>query len=205
MAKRVNREEQILEFINEQVQKNGYPPTVREICSAIGLNSPSSVHTYLKRLEEDGRLVKDGAKNRALRLAGTEAERMAEPITEFLSVPVIGNVAAGAPLLAEENVTDTFPLPMRFAHNKNVFMLKVKGDSMINAGILHGDYVIVTQQDTARNGEIVVALLDDSATVKTFYKEADYIRLQPENDALSPILVRDVKILGIVSGVFRIY
>ncbi|MBE7034935.1 MAG: transcriptional repressor LexA [Ruminococcaceae bacterium] len=205
MAKRINRENEILEFINEQVRDKGYPPSIREICSAIGLKSPSTVHNYLKNLESKGLLVKDGSKNRSIRLTGTETERMAEPIAEYLSVPVIGSVAAGAPILAEENVTDTFPLPMVFAHNKNVFMLKVKGDSMINAGILHGDYVIVTQQNTARDGDIVVALLDDSATVKTFYKEKDHIRLQPENDALSPILVRDVKILGVVSGVFRVY
>ncbi|MBE7036341.1 MAG: transcriptional repressor LexA [Ruminococcaceae bacterium] len=205
MAKRVNREQEILDFINEQVHEKGYPPSIREICAAVGLNSPSTVHTYLKKLEEKGQLVKDGSKTRAIRLTETEAERMAEPISEYLSVPVVGSVAAGTPILAEENVTDTFPLPMIFAKNKNVFMLKVKGDSMINAGIFHGDYVIVTQQETARNGDIVVALLDDSATVKTFYQEKDYIRLQPENDALSPILVREVRILGKVSGVFRIY
>ncbi len=205
MTKRVNREQEILDFINEQVRKKGYPPSIREICTAVGLNSPSTVHTYLKKLESKGLLVKDGSKTRAIRLVETEAERMAEPIAEYLSVPVIGSVAAGVPILAEENVMDTFPLPMVFAHNKNVFMLKVKGDSMIDAGILSGDYVIVTQQDTAQNGDIVVALLDDSATVKTFYREKDYIRLQPENDALSPILVREVRILGKVSGVFRIY
>lgn len=205
MAKRVNREQEILDFINEQVHEKGYPPSIREICAAVGLNSPSTVHTYLKKLEEKGQLVKDGSKTRAIRLTETEAERMAEPISEYLSVPVVGNVAAGTPILAAENVMETFPLPMVFAKNKNVFMLKVKGDSMINAGIFNGDYVIVTQQETARNGDIVVALLDDSATVKTFYQEKDYIRLQPENDALSPILVREVRILGKVSGVFRIY
>lgn len=205
MTKRVNREQEILDFINEQIRKKGYPPSIREICAAVGLNSPSTVHTYLKKLESKGLLVKDGSKTRAIRLVESEAERRAEPIAEHLSVPVIGTVAAGVPILAEENVTDTFPLPMVFAHNKNVFMLKVKGDSMIDAGILSGDYVIVTQQETAQNGDIVVALLDDSATVKTFYREKDYIRLQPENDALSPILVREVRILGKVSGVFRIY
>lgn len=205
MAKRVNREQEILDFINEQITKKGYPPSIREICAAVGLNSPSTVHTYLKKLETKGLLVKDGSKTRAIRLVETEAEKMAEPIAEYLSVPVVGDVAAGTPILAEQNVTDTFPLPMVFAKNKDVFMLKVRGDSMINAGIYSGDYVIVTQQDTARNGEIVVALLDDSATVKTFYQENGYVRLQPENDALSPILVRDVKIVGKVSGVLRIY
>ncbi len=205
MTKRVNREQEILDFINEQIQQKGYPPSIREICAAVGLNSPSTVHTYIKKLEAKGLLQKDGSKTRALRPVTTEAERMAEPISEYLSVPVVGTVAAGSPILAEENVTATFPLPMVFAKNKNVFMLKVRGDSMINAGILDGDYVIVTQQETARDGEIVVALLDDSATVKTFYREKDYIRLQPENDALSPILVRDVRIVGTVSGVFRMY
>jgi len=205
MTKRVNREQEILDFINEQIQEKGYPPSIREICAAVGLNSPSTVHTYIKKLEAKGLLQKDGSKTRALRPVMTEAERMAEPISEYLSVPVVGTVAAGSPILAEENVTATFPLPMVFAKNKNVFMLKVRGDSMINAGILDGDYVIVTQQETARDGEIVVALLDDSATVKTFYREKDYIRLQPENDALSPILVRDVRIVGTVSGVFRMY
>jgi len=205
MAKRINREQEILNFINEQIQDKGYPPSIREIGAAVGLNSPSTVHTYLKKLETKGLLQKDGSKTRALRPIATEAECMAEPIAEYLSVPVVGTVAAGTPILAEENVTATFPLPMVFAKNKNVFMLKVRGDSMINAGILDGDYVIVTQQETARDGEIVVALLDDSATVKTFYREKDYIRLQPENDALSPILVRDVRIVGTVSGVFRMY
>lgn len=205
---RANREQEILDFINRQVHEVGYPPSIREICAAVGLNSPSTVHTYLKKLEDKGLLVKDGSKTRAIRLV----ESMSEPepipeqsIAEYLSVPVLGTVAAGTPILAEENVMDTFPLPMVFAHNKDVFMLKVKGDSMIEAGILSGDYVIVMQQNTADNGDIVVALLDDSATVKTFYREDGYIRLQPENEALSPILVRDVRILGKVAGVMRIY
>ncbi len=205
MAKRVNREQEILDFINNQVQKKGYPPSIREICAAVGLNSPSTVHTYLKKLEAKGLLVKDGSKTRAIRLTETEAERIAEPVAEYLSVPVVGEVAAGTPILAEQNVMDTFPLPMIFAKNKDIFMLKVRGDSMINAGIFSGDYVVVQQQDTARNGDIVVALLDDSATVKTFYQENGYIRLQPENDALSPILVREVRIVGKVTGVLRIY
>ncbi len=205
MAKKQNREEMILEYINEYLASNGYPPSVREICNGVGLSSPSSVHAYLKRLEEKGLLIKDGSKTRALKVVETKAEQMCEPIAEYLSVPVVGQVAAGTPILADENVIDTYPLPMVFAKNKNVFMLKVRGESMINAGILDGDYVVVTQQDTARNGDIVVALLDDSATVKTFYKEDGFVRLQPENDALEPIIVKDLKILGIVSGVFRIY
>ena len=203
---RVNREQQILDFINRQVHEVGYPPSIREICAAVGLNSPSTVHTYLKKLEDKGLLVKDGSKTRAIRLVETQPEPVPETsVAEYLSVPVLGTVAAGTPILAEENVMDTFPLPMVFAHNKDVFMLKVKGDSMIDAGILSGDYVIVMQQNTADNGDIVVALLDDSATVKTFYREDGYIRLQPENDSLSPILVRDVRILGKVAVVMRIY
>lgn len=205
MAKNQNREEMILEYINEYLASNGYPPSVREICNGVGLSSPSSVHAYLKKLEEKGLLIKDGSKTRALKVVETKTEQMCEPIAEYLSVPVVGQVAAGTPILAEENVIDTYPLPMVFAKNKNVFMLKVRGESMINAGILDGDYVVVTQQDTARNGDIVVALLDDSATVKTFYKEDGFVRLQPENDALEPIIVKDLKILGVVSGVFRIY
>ncbi len=205
MTKKQNREQQILDFINEYSVSNGYPPSVREICSGVGLSSPSSVHDYLKRLEEKGLLIKGESKTRALKLVETQTEQMCEPIAEYLSVPVIGQVAAGSPIFAEENVVDTYPLPMVFAKNKNVFMLRVRGESMINAGILDGDYVVVTQQETASNGDIVVALLDDSATVKTFYKEDGYIRLQPENDSMEPILVKNVKIVGKVSGVFRIY
>ena len=205
MAKKQNREEQILNFINEYSVSNGYPPSVREICAGVGLSSPSSVHDYIKRLEEKGLLIKGESKTRALKLVETQTEQMCEPIAEYLSVPVIGQVAAGSPILAEENVIDTYPLPMVFAKNKNVFMLRVRGESMINAGILDGDYVVVTQQETALNGDIVVALLDDSATVKTFYKENGYIRLQPENDTMEPIIVKDLKIVGKVSGVFRIY
>ncbi|MBE7028176.1 MAG: transcriptional repressor LexA [Ruminococcaceae bacterium] len=205
MSKKQNREQQILDFINEFSISNGYPPSVREICAGVGLSSPSSVHDYLKRLEEKGLLIKGESKTRALRLVETKAEQMCEPIAEYLSVPVIGQVAAGSPILAEENIIDTYPLPMVFAKNKNVFMLRVRGESMINAGILDGDYVVVTQQETALNGDIVVALLGDSATVKTFYKENGYIRLQPENDTMEPIIVKDLKIIGKVSGVFRIY
>lgn len=205
MAKRQNREQMILDFINEYLTSNGYPPSVREICAGVGLSSPSSVHDYIKRLEEKGLLIKGESKTRALKVVETQTEQMCEPVAEYLSVPVIGQVAAGSPILAEENVIDTYPLPMVFAKNKNVFMLKVRGESMINVGILDGDYVVVTQQDTANNGDIVVALLDDSATVKTFYRENGYVRLQPENDTMEPIIVKNLKIIGKVSGVFRIY
>ncbi len=198
MAKK-NKEQLVYEYICNQIAWVGYPPSVREICSAVGLSSPSTVHGYIRRLEEKGLIVKDGAKKRAIRLPDAfETE-------EIISVPLVGTVAAGMPILATENITDTFPLPARFSAGNELFMLKVKGDSMINAGILDGDYVIVKKQETAQNGQMVVALLDDSATVKTFYREKDCIRLQPENDALSPILTKEVVILGVVTGVFRKY
>lgn len=203
MAKRENREEKIMEFISRQIREKGYPPSVREIATAVGLSSPSTVHAYLKKLESKGLLVKDDQKTRALKVVQQpDAHAKAE---EYLSVPVVGQVAAGQPILAEENITDTFPLPMRFARNKNIFMLKVRGDSMINKGILNGDYVIVEQRDTAADGEIIVALLDNAATVKTFYREREFIRLQPENDALEPIYVKDLRVLGKVVGVLRMY
>ena len=207
MPRRANREEEILKFIHEQIAKAGYPPSIREICAAVGLNSPSTVHTYIKKLEAKGLLEKDGSKTRAIRVVDSvENTKIWEEMpSEVLNVPVIGSVAAGMPILAQENVTDTFPMPMVFAKNKNVYMLKVKGESMINAGIMDGDYVIVTQEETAKNGDMVVALVDDSATVKTFYRENGHFRLQPENDDMEPIIVDELQILGKVSGVFRIY
>lgn len=207
MPRKGNREEEILNFIHEQIAKAGYPPSIREICAAVGLNSPSTVHTYIKKLESKGLLEKDGSKTRAIRVVDSSENTQVweEMPSEVLNVPVIGNVAAGMPILAEENVLDTFPMPMVFAKNKNVYMLKVKGESMINAGIMDGDYVIVTQEETARNGDMVVALVDDSATVKTFYREDGHFRLQPENDDMEPIIVDELQILGKVSGVFRIY
>ena len=195
----VKKEKEVYEFIKEQIETEGYPPSVREICTAVGLSSPSTVQRYINSLEEKGFIVKGGSKKRAITLPKQENE------VEVMSVPIVGTVAAGQPILAEENIEEYFPLPMNYAGKKDMFMLKVKGESMINAGILDGDYVIVETADTARNGEIVVALLEDSATVKTFYKERDAIRLQPENDALEPIISKDVKILGKVSGVFRKY
>jgi len=193
------KEKEIFEYIKLQIDEAGYPPSVREICNAVGLSSPSTVHRYLNSLEEKGYIIKADSKKRAIKLTKQE-----EGI-DVLSVPVVGSVAAGQPILAEENIEEYFPLPVDFAKNADMFMLKVRGESMINAGILDGDYVIVEQRQTAKNGEIVVALLDDSATVKTFYKEKDYIRLKPENDALEPIITKDAKIIGKVSGVFRKY
>lgn len=195
----VKKEKEVYEFIKEQIETEGYPPSVREICTAVGLSSPSTVQRYINSLEEKGFIVKGGSKKRAITLPKQENE------VEVLPVPVVGTVAAGQPILAEENITEYFPIPMQYAKNTDMFMLKVRGDSMINAGILDGDFVIVESTEIARNGEIVVALLEDSATVKTFYRESDHIRLQPENDALEPIISKDVKILGKVSGVFRKY
>lgn len=195
----IKKEKEVYEFIKRQIELEGYPPSVREICAAVGLSSPSTVQRYINSLEEKGFIVKGGSKKRAITLPKQENE------VEVMSVPIVGSVAAGQPILAEENIEEYFPLPMNYAGKKDMFMLKVRGESMINAGILDGDYVIVESADTARNGEIVVALLEDSATVKTFYKERDHIRLQPENDALEPIISKDVKILGKVSGVFRKY
>ena len=191
--------QELEEFIKKQIGLEGYPPSVREICAAVGLSSPSTIQRYINSLEEKGFIVKGGSKKRAITLPKQENE------VEVMSVPVVGTVAAGQPILAEENIAEYFPLPMNYAGKKDMFMLKVRGESMINAGILDGDFVIVESADTARNGEIVVALLEDSATVKTYYREKEYIRLQPENDALEPIISKDVKILGKVSGVFRKY
>ena len=194
----LEKQQEILTYIEQYSNINGYPPTVREIGEAVGLNSPSTVHGYLKRLERDGKLEKDEGSSRALRLKGLRPMER-----EFLEIPIVGSVAAGQPILAEENHEGTFFLPMDFARNADLFMLKVQGESMINVGIYDGDYVIVQQQPVAYNGDTVVALVEDSATVKTFYKENGHFRLQPENDDMEPIIVSEVSILGKVVGVFR--
>lgn len=197
-------ERNILNFINEQVKQVGYPPSVREICKAVNLKSTSSVHMYLARLKEKGYIAKQDLKTRALKIVGETYDR---DDTDTLSVPIVGQVAAGAPILAEQNIEEYVKLPISLLKNniktENTYMLKVKGESMINVGIFDGDYIIVSKCDTAENGQIVVALIDNEATVKTFYKERDHIRLQPENDALDPIIVKDVKIIGKPIGLFR--
>ena len=205
------KEKAILKFIETQVLENGYPPSVREIGKAIGLSSTATVHAYLEKLEKEGYIKKQDKKGRTLKIIkGSNGE----PITtnpgkdfyiqkELVNVPVIGKITAGQPILAVENVTDTFPIPIDFVGNSESFMLTVSGESMIEAGILDGDYILVKKQDDARNGEIVVALIGEEATVKTFYKEKNYIRLQPENHTMDPIIVPDCKILGKVAGVFR--
>jgi len=204
------REKAILKYIEKQVNENGYPPSVREIGKGVGLSSTATVHTYITGLEKKGYIKKENQKGRTLKLlkGGLDGQQKIQdkPVysgKELVDVPVIGKITAGAPILAVENVTDTFPIPLDFVGNSESFMLTVRGESMIEAGILDGDYILVRKQDIARNGEIVVALIDDEATVKTFYREKDYIRLQPENSSMDPIIVPDCKILGRVCGVFR--
>ena len=200
------REKAILKFIEKQINDKGYPPSVREIGKAVGLSSTATVHTYIAKLKEKGYISKEDQKGRTLKLL--KGGKSQEPKTvyngkELADVPVVGKITAGEPILAVENITDTFPIPIEFVGNSESFMLVVRGESMIEAGILDGDYILVKKQDIARNGEIVVALIGDEATVKTFYKEKDHIRLQPENSTMDPIIVPNCKILGKVGGVFR--
>lgn len=202
------RERAILNFIEKQINIFGYPPSVREIGKAVGLSSTATVHGYLAKLEQKGYIRKESQKGRTLRLIKGSEEKKEEEKEfynrkEMVDVPVIGKITAGAPILAVENVTDTFPIPIDFVGNSESFMLTVRGESMIEAGILDGDYILVKKQNTANNGEIVVALIGDEATVKTFYKEKDHIRLQPENSTMDPIIVPTCDILGKVAGVFR--
>ncbi len=209
MKKKINEKQQmILDFVNKQVKEKGYPPSVREICSAVGFKSTSTVHGYLEKLEEEGLIQKDPTKPRALKVLSKNSSIPKKneniyPRRELVDVPIVGKVTAGQPILAVENIEDTFPIPVEYVQNSTAFMLKVQGDSMIESGILDKDLVLVKQQSTAVNGDIVVALIEDEATVKTFYKEKDHIRLQPQNQYMSPIIVKDVSILGKVVGVFR--
>ena len=193
---------EILEYIKDEILKRGYPPTVREICETVHLKSTSSVHSHLETLEKNGYIRRDPTKPRAIEICDDSFQMVR---TEMVSLPVIGTVAAGQPILAEENIESYFPVPAEMIPQGESFVLKVKGDSMINAGIFNGDQIFVQCCNTARNGETVVALVDDSATVKTFYKENGHIRLQPENDYMDPIIVDDCQILGKVFGVFRLY
>ena len=204
------REKAILKYIEKAVAENGYPPSVREIGKAIGLKSTATVHAYIARLTEEGYIAKENNKGRTLKLLKGGNGQPVEPAKkdfylqkELVDVPLVGKITAGAPILAVENVTDTFPIPIDFVGNSDSFMLTVRGESMIEAGILDGDYILVRKQNTANNGEIVVALIEDEATVKTFYKAIDHIRLQPENSTMDPIIVPNCDILGKVIGVFR--
>lgn len=206
------REQKILDFMKAEKAKNGYPPTVREICAALGIKSTSTVHKDIESLVKEGYLIKDPSKPRALNIIDNDkpgdvmggVER-----ADVVDIPVVGNIAAGVPILAEQNIEDSFPLPARYiSRGVDNFMLVVRGDSMIEAGILDGDYILVQQTNTASNGEIVVAMIDgfeSEATVKTFYREDGHIRLQPENSEMSPIIVNEVQILGKVKGVFRYF
>ncbi len=197
------KQQEILEYLKECILKKGYPPAVREICEAVKLKSTSSVHAHLETLEEKGFIRKDPTKPRAIEILDDTFNLSRR---ELVNVPIVGAVSCGAPILANENIEGYFPVPPEYLHNKETFMLKVKGDSMINAGIFHGDLVLVEKGNTARNSDIVVALIEDSATVKTFYKENGHIRLQPENDTMEPIIVEgDMAILGKVIGLFRTF
>lgn len=223
-----DREQKILDYMKAEIKQKGYPPTVREICSALDIKSTSTAHKDIANLVKQGYIKKDPSKPRALMIvdngedieehdsvdavydtgAGAVSDGVSHVREEVVDIPVVGRIAAGTPILAEQNIEDSFPVPARFAGNGTNFMLTVRGESMIEAGIMDGDYILVEQQQTARNGDIVVAMVDgfeSEATVKTFYRESDHVRLQPENSTMSPIIVKDVKILGKVKGVFRYF
>lgn len=193
---------EILEYIKSQILERGFPPAVREICEAVNLKSTSSVHSHLETLEKNGYIRRDPTKPRAIEILDDSFNLTRR---EMVNVPIIGQVAAGEPILAQENIENYFPIPAEFMPNHPTFLLKVKGESMINAGILDGDMVLVEQTAAASNGDMVVALIEDGATVKTFYKEEGVFRLQPENDFMDPIIVSEVSILGKVIGVFRFF
>ncbi len=196
------KQEEILNYIKNAILDRGFPPAVREICQAVGLKSTSSVHSHLESLEKNGYIRRDPTKPRAIEILDDSFTLMRR---ELVNVPIVGSVAAGQPLLAEQNIDSYFPIPAEYMPNDQTFILRVKGESMINAGIMDGDRLVVKQQSTASNGDIVVALIDDSATVKTYYKENGHYRLQPENDTMDPIIVDDLQILGKVFGVFRFF
>ena len=190
----------IYEFLKDFTSEKGYPPTVREICKAVGLKSTSSVHGHLKQLEKEGLIKRDPTKPRALEIVDSVVKK------EMINVPIIGRVTAGLPILANENIEDSFPLPLDYVkHNNDLFMLKISGSSMIKAGILDGDFAIIERTQTASNGDKIVALIENEATLKTFYRENDHIRLQPENDEMEPIIVDNCGILGKLIGIYRTY
>lgn len=208
--KLTRRQQAVLDSIERCIQKKGYGPTVREICSDLGLASPSTVHVHLKTLEQKGYIVRDPLKSRSISLSPEYSQTKQEPsnvvvpsFSKIVDVPLVGNVAAGEPILADENITDTMSLPVDIVGDDPSFMLSVRGESMIEAGINDGDYVVVKEQPVANNGDIVVAIIDDSATVKRFYKEKGHIRLQPENSSMEPIIVSECLIAGKVVAVFR--
>ncbi len=196
-----DKQSQIYDFLKNYTENKGYPPSVREICQAVGLKSTSTVHGHLKRLEKKGLIKRDPTKPRAL-----EIIEISQSKREMINIPILGNINAGEPILATENIEDTFSLPIDFIkHNKDLFILKVNGNSMINIGVNNNDFAIIEKTQTAINGDIVVALIDDTATIKRFFKEKDHIRLQPENDNMDPIILDDCKILGKLVGIFRSY
>lgn len=194
------KQTEILEYIKSEILNRGFPPAVREICEAVHLKSTSSVHSHLETLEKNGYIRRDPTKPRAIEILDDSFQMLRR---EMVNVPILGKIAAGSPLLAVENIESYFPIPAEYMPNAQTFMLQVQGESMINAGILPGDHILVKQQSTAENGDMIAALIEDSATVKTFYKEKDYYRLQPENETMEPIIVKDLQILGKVIGVFR--
>ena len=196
------KQQQVLDYIKNAILNKGYPPAVREICEAVGLKSTSSVHSHLETLEKRGYIKRDPAKSRTIEILDDNFQMLRK---EMVNIPMVGRVAAGEPILAQQNIENYFPIPAEYVPKEESFMLRVKGDSMINAGIFSGDNILVKRQNTAKNGDMVVALVDDSATVKTFYKEDDHIRLQPENDNMDPIIIPECTILGKVFGVFRFF
>jgi len=201
-GKITEKQSQILEYIKSEILNKGYPPSVRDICQAVNLKSTSSVHSHLETLEKNGYIRRDPTKPRTIEILDDNFNLVRR---EVVNVPMVGTVAAGQPILAIENIDNYFPIPSEYMPNEETFMLKVKGESMINAGILDGDNILVKRQNYAKNGDMVVALVEDSATVKTFYKEDGHIRLQPENDYMDPIILPDVEIIGKVFGVFRFF
>ena len=201
-GKITGKQQEILNYIKDEILKKGYPPTVREICETVHLKSTSSVHSHLETLEKNGYIRRDPTKPRAIEICDDSFQMVR---TEMVSIPVIGNVAAGQPIFAEENIQEYYPVPAEDVPKGESFILKVRGESMINAGIFSGDRIFVNSCNTANNGDIVVALIDDSATVKTFYRENGHIRLQPENDTMEPIIVNDCQIVGKVFGVLRFF